>query len=218
MELPIRDRTTAGRALARALAAYGGRDDLIVLALPRGGVPVACEVAAALGAPLDLMLVRKLGVPGQPELAMGAVASGGTRVLNPNIIQALGIREAAIERVAEEENRELERREAAYRGARPRPAVADRCVFLVDDGLATGATMRAAIAALRQLGPARVVVVAPIAPADTVRMLGELADEVVCLATPEPFMAIGQWYEDFTQVSDAEVRALLQRAWARESD
>lgn len=217
LKLPIRDRATAGRALAQSLAGYAGRDDLLILALPRGGVPVAFEVAAALRAPLDLMLVRKLGVPGQPELAMGAIAGGGIRALNPEIIQSLGIVDAVIEHVAAEELLELERRETTYRDDHHRPEVAGRCVFLIDDGLATGATMRAAIAALRQQGPARIVVAVPVAPADTVTFLRKLADEMVCLATPEPFYAIGQWYEDFTQITDDEVRALLQRAWQAET-
>lgn len=216
MRLPIQDRTAAGRALARALGEYAGRGDLVVLALPRGGVPVASEVAAALAAPLDLMLVRKLGVPGQPELAMGAIASGGIRVLNPDVVHGLGIADAVIVRVAESEHRELERREQAYRGRRPRPVVTRCCVVLVDDGLATGATMRAAVAALRPQNPARIVVAAPVAPPDTATVLRDVADDVVCLATPEPFYAIGQWYRDFAQVTDDEVRMLLERAWKTE--
>lgn len=212
--LPLRDRTRAGRALAEALRSCRDRKDLLVLALPRGGVPVAFEVAAALGAELDVMIVRKLGVPGQSELAMGAIASGGIRVLNPDIIAALGIAERAIEAVADVETRELERRERAYRGDRARPAVAGKCVILVDDGVATGATMRAAISALRGQHPAGIVVAVPVAPPDTVAALRREADEVVCLATPEPFLAIGRWYLEFPQLTDEEVRERLAVSWA----
>ncbi|MGD8853214.1 MAG: phosphoribosyltransferase [Gammaproteobacteria bacterium] len=215
MELPIRDRTEAGHALGDALAAYAGRDDVIVLALPRGGVPVGYEVAEAIGADLDLMLVRKLGTPGQLELAMGAIASGGTRVLNQEIIDGLSIGEATLEDVAQREQQELERRQRAYRGDRPLPELRAQCVILVDDGIATGATMRAAIAALRQQAPARIVVAVPVAPPDTVARLRREADEVVCLETPAPFVAIGRWYQDFPQLSDADVRDLLSRAWNR---
>ena len=203
--IPFRDRLQAGRALGAALQAYRGRNDVLVLALPRGGVPVACEVADLLGAQVDLMIVRKLGTPGQEELAMGAIASGGVRVMNRDVIEALQIPERAIG--------EAERREHAYRGQRPRPAVADQCVILVDDGVATGATMRAAIAALRQQKPARVVVAVPVAPPDTVDVLRSEADEVVCLAMPEPFRAIGCWYVEFPQLSDEEVRTRLSRSW-----
>ncbi len=213
IELPIENRQVAGQALAEALDAYRDRDDVIVLGLPRGGVPVALEIATALGAPLDLMLVRKLGTPGQEELAMGAIASGGGRVMNEHVVQALGISQQAIERVAERESMELKRREQAYRGKRPWPKLADRCVILVDDGLATGATMRAAVAAVRTQQPARIVVAVPVAPADTIALLREEADEVICLAEPEPFQAIGLWYIDFSQVSDEEVREMLGMAW-----
>jgi putative phosphoribosyl transferase len=216
MELPIENRQAAGRALAEALDAYRDRDDVIVLALPRGGVPVALEIAAALGAPLDLMLVRKLGTPGQEELAMGAIASGGGRVMNERVVQALGISQQAIERVAEREGRELQRREQLYRGKRPWPDLRDRCVMLVDDGLATGATMRAAVEAVRARQPAHVVVAVPVAPADTIALLREEADAVICLAEPEPFQAIGLWYMDFSQVSDEEVREMLDVAWNRQ--
>jgi putative phosphoribosyl transferase len=211
--LPFRDRIVAGQALAQALHAYRGRGDLLVLALPRGGVPVACEIAEALGAEVDLMIVRKLGTPGQEELAMGAIASGGIRVLNADIIASLGITQGAIEQVAARESKEIARREDAYRGNRPRPTVAGKCVILVDDGVATGATMRAGIAGLRQQKPAKIVVAVPVAPPDTVDLLLREADEVVCLETPEPFMAIGCWYVRFPQLSDDEVRECLARTW-----
>jgi putative phosphoribosyl transferase len=214
MVLPIKDRTEAGRALGAALKAYHERDDVLVLALPRGGVPVACEVAESLGAPVDLMVVRKLGTPGHTELAMGAIASGGVRVINQSIIFALHIDGKAIDEVARREQREVERREAAYRGKRTRADVERKCVILVDDGAATGATMRAAIAALRRQKPARIVVAIPVAPAETVEVLRSEADEVVCLETPEPFRAIGQWYVEFPQLSDEEVRERLARTWA----
>lgn len=213
--LPFADRTEAGRLLGRALSHYAGRDDVLVLALPRGGVPVAFEVIQAIHAPLDLMLVRKLGTPGQEELAMGAIASGGVRILNMDIVNSLGISERTIEEVAARERRELERRQRAYRGERPPPAVEGRCVILIDDGLATGATMRTAIKALRQQKPRRIVVAVPVAPVETVEMLRDEADEVVCLATPEPFFAIGRFYRDFPQTSDEEVKELLSRAWAK---
>jgi len=213
MKVPIRDRTSAGRALAEALKNYRGRDDVVVLALPRGGVPVASEVAGALGAQLDLMIVRKLGTPGQPELAMGAIASGGIRVLNDEIVSSLRISAEAINKVASREQQELERREQAYRGDRPRPAVEGKCIILIDDGVATGATMRAGIAALRRQRPARIIVAVPVAPFDTVELLRGEADEVVCLATPEPFFAIGRWYVEFPQLTDEEVREQLARMW-----
>lgn len=212
MDLPIADRTAAGRALADALQARYRDVNALVLALPRGGVPVAFEVARRLNAELDLMLVRKLGAPGQPELAAGAIASGGVRVLNQSVIDGLGIREADLARVASEEQRELERRDRLYRGDRPHPQVAGRKVILIDDGVATGATMRAAIAALRAQQPQEVVVAVPVAAEETVDVLSREADDVVCLATPSPFWAIGQWYRDFNQVSDDEVRRLLERA------
>lgn len=217
MQLPYEDRIQAGRRLAEQLQHYARRDDLLVLALPRGGVPVAYEVAQSLSAPLDLMLVRKLGTPGQEELAMGAIASGGARVLNEDLIRHLGIREATLEAVAADERKEMERRRQAYRGDRPEPKMAGRCVILVDDGVATGATMRVAVAALKQLGPARVVVAVPVAPPDTVAVLAREADEVICPATPEPFFGVGRWYEDFSQTGDEEVRQLLQAAWSRDA-
>lgn len=213
ISIPFHDRIAAGRALAAALDAYRDRRDVLVLALPRGGVPVATEVAAALGADIDLIIVRKLGVPGHSELAMGAIASGGIRVLNQHIISSLGIRDSEIEEVAKNEARELERREHAYRGVRPRPAIKGKCVILVDDGVATGATMRAAIEALRHQKPERIVVAVPVAPPDTVSRLRGEADEVVCLTSPETFWAIGQWYIEFPQLPDEAVREGLARVW-----
>ncbi|WP_227515500.1 phosphoribosyltransferase [Marinobacter salinus] len=215
VKLPINNRIEAGQALARAMSRYRGREDLLVLGLPRGGVPVAYEIAADLNVQLDLMLVRKLGTPGQKELAMGAIASGGIRVLNDEIVGALGISDEAIERVASEEQQELERREQAYRGDRSRPEIEGKCIILVDDGLATGASMRAAIEALRLQNPSSIVVAVPVAPSDTIGKLSAEADDVICLATPEPFMAIGNWYRDFTQVSDQEVKQTLNKAWER---
>jgi putative phosphoribosyl transferase len=212
--LPLRDRIQAGRALGAALRAYRGRSDVLVLALPRGGVPVACEVADALGARVDLVIVRKLGTPGHEELAMGAVASGGARVLNRDVTESLAIPDRVIEEIERRERKEIERRERAYRGARERPAVAGQCVILVDDGIATGATMRAAIAALRVQAPARIVVAVPVAPLETVVLLQGEADEVVCLATPEPFRAIGCWYVAFPQLMDEEVRERLAQSWS----
>jgi len=211
--LPFLDRVAAGQALAAALESQRGKDAL-VLALPRGGVPVAAEVAAALNAELDVMVVRKLGVPGHSELAMGAIASGGIRVLNSHVIASLRIQDTAIEAVARREQLELERREGAYRGRRPRPVIEGRWVILVDDGVATGATMRAAIAALRRQSPGRIVVAVPVAPRDTVDRLRSEADEVVCLATPESFWAIGQFYVEFPQLSDDAIREQLARNWA----
>jgi putative phosphoribosyl transferase len=213
MELPVKNRKAAGQALAEALQEYKERDDVIVLGLPRGGVPVALEVAEALGAELDLMLVRKLGTPWQKELAMGAIASGGSRVMNEGVVRSLNISEDDIRQVEEAERKELKRREQVYRGKRPWPGLANRCVILVDDGLATGATMRAAVDAVRQDGPAHLVVAVPVAPADTVEMLRKQVDNMVCLAVPERFMAIGQWYIDFSQVSDDEVRHILGKVW-----
>ena len=207
----FRNRNEAGRLLAKRLTAYANRPDVLVLALPRGGVPVAYEVARALGAPLDVFVVRKLGVPGHEELAMGAVATGGVRVLNDQIVQRLRIPEYIIDAVAAREQPELGRRERLYRGGRPPPDVRGRTVILVDDGLATGATMRAAIMALRQLQPARIVVAIPTASPETCEELKAEVDEVVCAITPEPFLAVGHWYEDFSQTTDEEVRDLLAR-------
>jgi predicted phosphoribosyltransferase len=207
-----RDRRHAGRILATALAPkYGRRDDVVVLALPRGGVPVAWEVARALHAPLDVFVVRKLGVPGQEELAMGALASGGVVVLNHDVVEALGIDENTLSRVAADELRELTRRERLYRGARPPTPVEDKTVILVDDGLATGSSMRAAVQALRQRGPRELVVAVPIAAPSTCKDLAEEVDDILCAATPEPMRAVGLWYEDFSQTTDDEVRELLER-------
>jgi erythromycin esterase-like protein/predicted phosphoribosyltransferase len=205
----FRNRREAGRLLAQKLAHYANRPDVIILALPRGGVPVAYEVARALNAPLDLFLVRKLGVPGYEELAMGAVATGGVRVLNDTIVSGLGIPDYLINAVAAKELEELKRRERVYRGGRPPPEVRGRTVILIDDGLATGATMQAAIKALRQLQPTRIVVAVPTAAPDTCETLRAEVDEVICAITPEPFHAVGRWYEDFAQTTDDEVRELL---------
>lgn len=213
---PYRNRTHAGQVLAETLKnVLGNRKDLLVLALPRGGVPVAYEIAAALSVPLDLLLVRKLGLPGHEELAMGAIASGGVRVMNENVVGPLGIPPALVERVARREEVELERRQREYRGNRPLPQVQGRCVIVVDDGLATGASMRVAVAALRQQKPARIVVAVPVAPPDTVRLLAREADEVICPATPEPFFGVGQWYDNFDQTDDEEIRRLLDLAWGQ---
>jgi len=198
--------------VATKLAQYAGRPDVIVLALPRGGVPVAHEVATSLGAPLDVFLVRKLGTPGHRELAMGAIASGGVRVLNDDVVRWYGIPEGAINAVARNEQEELERREREYRRDRPPRDLRERTVILVDDGLATGSTMRAAVEAVRLHKPARVIVAVPVAAAETCREFRALADEIVCAKTPEPFSAVGQWYVDFSQTTDDEVRALLEDA------
>jgi predicted phosphoribosyltransferase len=208
----FRDRSEAGRLLAAKLRTYANRPDVIVLALPRGGVPVAYEVATALGAPLDIFLVRKLGVPGYEELAMGAVATGGVRVLNDQVVQGLRIPDYVIDAVAAWELQELARREQVYRGERPQPNVRDRTVILVDDGLATGSTMLAALKALRQQQPARVVVAVPTASPVTCEEMRAEADDVVCAITPEPFYSVGLWYEDFSQTTDEEVRELLARS------
>src|SRR6266404_6549023 len=205
----FRDRHEAGRRLADKLVAYAKRPDVLVLALPRGGVPVAYEVARSLQAPLDVFLVRKLGVPGYEELAMGAVATGGVRVLNDELVERLGIPDQMIDAVAANERQELARRERLYRGGRPPPDVCGRTVILVDDGLATGATMFAAIEALRKLTPARIVVAVPTASPDTCEEMKKKADEVICAITPEPFHAVGRWYRDFSQTTDEEVRDLL---------
>jgi predicted phosphoribosyltransferase len=207
----FRDRREAGRLLAAKLTAYANRSDVIVLALPRGGVPVADEVARALGAPLDVFVVRKLGVPGSEELAMGAVATGGVRVLNDQLVNRLGIPDHLIDAVAVREGQELARRERLYRGGRPLLDVRDRTVILVDDGLATGATMHAAIAALRQLHPARIVVAVPTASPETCEEMRAEVDDVICAITPEPFQAVGRWYQDFAQTTDEEVQDLLTR-------
>jgi putative phosphoribosyl transferase len=212
MKLPLTNRAVAGRALADALDAYRDQKNILVLALPRGGVPVAYEVASALGAPLDLVLVRKLGAPGQRELAMGAIASDGTKVLNREIIKSLQITNEDIARVQREEEQELARREQTYRGDQVRPEIQGKTIILVDDGVATGATMRAAVSLLRTQNPGRIVIALPVAPAEIIDLLRREADEVICLHCPEPFLAIGYWYQDFTQVSDHEVRDILARA------
>lgn len=213
MTRPFRDRAEAGQALAARLgASYAECTDVLVLALPRGGVPVAFEVARVLAAPLDVYLVRKLGVPGHEELAMGAIASGGVRVLNEDVVRGLDIPDTTIDAVALVEQGELDRRERAYRDDRPAPAVAGRTVIVVDDGLATGATMRAAVAALRQQAPRRVVVAVPVAAPATYAEFRAEVDEVVCVITPEPFRAVGLWYENFAPTTDEEIHDLLARA------
>jgi len=208
------DRRHAGRVLASRLTKYAGRNDVIVLALPRGGVPVASEVASALSAPMDVFLVRKLGTPGHRELAMGAIASGGVRVVNEDVVRWYGISEAAIDRIAREEQEELERRERAYRDDRPAPDLTNKIVVLIDDGLATGSTMRAAAQAVRAHRPARVVIAVPVGAPQTCAELAVSADEVICVRMPEPFSAVGQWYLNFEQTDDAEVRELLQKSTA----
>ncbi len=208
----FRDRTEAGRLLAQRLRDYAGRDDVVVLALPRGGVPVGYEVAKELGAPLGVFVVRKLGVPGYEELAMGAIASGGVIVLDEGLVRRLGIDRAQLQRAIAREAHELERREEAYDGRRGPPQLEGKTVILVDDGLATGSTMRAAALAVPELNPARVVVAVPVAAEETCDEFRDLADEVVCQITPRPFHAVGVWYEDFSQTSDDEVRELLKRA------
>jgi predicted phosphoribosyltransferase len=214
----FKNRQEAGRVLAEDLErrGYGDRSDILVLGLPRGGVPVAYEVARALGAPLDVFIVRKLGVPGHEELAMGAIASGGVRVVNVEVVRMLGIRDEVIERAARVEEAELERRERDYRGDRPWPDVRGRTLMLIDDGLATGSTMRAAAEALRPQGAAAIVVAVPVAAEPTCAEFRDYVDDVVCAITPEPFRAVGLWYEDFSQTSDEEVRELLRRAWKEE--
>ena len=206
---PFRDRVEAGELLARKLADYRDRDDVVVLALPRGGVPVAREVARALGVPFDVYVVRKLGVPGHEELAMGAIATGGVRQINRDVVDALGIPGTVIDAVARREQLELERREQAYRGDRGALSLANKIVVLVDDGLATGSTMRAAVMAARQQHPAQVIVAVPVGAPSTCADLAAEADSVVCVRTPDPFVAVGLWYRDFTPTTDHEVRALL---------
>jgi putative phosphoribosyl transferase len=212
----FRDRSEAGKYLATRLLKYKNRPDVLVLALPRGGVPVAFEVAKALHAPLDIFLVRKLGVPGHEELAMGAIATGGVRVLNEEIVDQLSIPSRVIDSVAAKELEELRRREIAYRGDRPEPDVKGKTVILVDDGLATGSTVRAAAKALRQQGPARIVVAVPVSAPETCDEYRIGVDEIVCAVTPEPFYGVGLWYRDFSQTTDEEVRELLERARAEQ--
>src|SRR5216117_1523267 len=212
MERVFENRAEAGRELAEKLDKYSGREDVIVLGLPRGGVPVAYEVAKRLRAPLDVFIVRKLGVPGFEELAAGAIASGGVRVLNEDVIRSIPHADQAIEAVTTRETTELQRREQTYREGRPEPDLRDRIAILVDDGLATGATMRAAVKALRQRGAAKIVVAVPVGPPDTCHEIEEQADETVCLSMPEFFQAVGQYYEDFSQTTDEDVRELLTSA------
>jgi predicted phosphoribosyltransferase len=206
------NRIDAGSQLGLVLSEYADRADTLVLGLPRGGVPVAFEVARALNAPLDVFIVRKLGVPGHEEVAMGAIATGGAILIDDTVVRELRIRDSQIDAVIEAEQRELERRERQFRGDRPPPDIAGRTVIIVDDGLATGASMRVAVAALRQEHPGRIVVAVPIAPPDTCVALSREADDVVCAVTPEPFYAVGLWYEDFNQTTDEEVHDLLERA------
>lgn len=208
---PFANRRKAGQELARLLEQYKGQPDVVVLALPRGGVPVAYEVARVLEAPLDVFLVRKLGVPGHEELAMGAIASGGVRVLNADVVTWYGISDEVIDAAGEREQAELERRERAYRDSRPPAPIDGRIVILIDDGLATGSTMRAAVQAIRAQGPKRIVVAVPVGAEDTCRDFAPLADDVVCAQTPRDFRAVGLWYRDFSQTSDDEVRALLDQ-------
>ena len=214
MPPPFRNRRDAGQQLATKLAAYAGDPNSIILALPRGGVPVAYEVARALGIPLDVFVVRKLGVPGHRELAMGAIATGGTRVLNTEVVHTLGISPMMIEAVAAQEQRELNRQEHVFRAGRLAAEVGGRNVILIDDGLATGSTMRAAIAALRQSHPARILVAVPVGAIETCDQLGRETDGVICLFTPTPFQAVGLSYDNFDQTTDQEVRALLEGAIA----
>lgn len=211
--LPYSDRLAAARVLLSQLRSYRGRSDVIVLALPRGGVPVGCEIARGLGVDFDILVVRKLGLPGHSELAMGAVAGTDIVLRNRQVIRASGVSEDAFEAVERREREEVRRREKAYRGNRPTPSLSRRCVILVDDGLATGSTIIAAIEAVRRRHPSRVVVAVPVAPPDTIERLQREADEVVCPATPPNFRAIGQFYEDFSQLDDREVRAWLREAW-----
>ena len=212
MEYPFRDRSEAGQELAHELMAYAGREDVIVMALPRGGVPVAFEVARALQAPLDVLVVRKLGVPGHEELAMGAIAGGGVLVIEPVVIEDLSIPPDVVADVAAREEQERLRREREYRGDRPEPDVRGRTIILVDDGLATGSTMRAAVSALRKLQPARIVVAVPVAAPAACADLAPEVEEIVCARTPAPFRSVGSWYLDFSQTTDEEVRDLLARA------
>jgi predicted phosphoribosyltransferase len=210
--VPFRDRTEAGQYLATKLGAYSGRSDVIILALPRGGVPVGYEVAVALHATLDVFMVRKLGLPGHEELAIGAIATGGAKVFDHYLIRELGISEEELARVVAREERELERREIEYRGHRPPVSVTGHTTILVDDGLATGYTMRAAVAALKQEGAAQIVIAVPVAPPETCDSFRTEVHEIVCAVTPEPFLAVGLWYRDFRQTTDEEVRDLLARA------
>lgn len=215
IEVPIPDRVAAGRTLARMLEPYRNKTDTIVLALPRGGVPVAWEIARELALPLDLLLVRKLGIPGHEEYAMGAIASGGVRVFNEEALRFGRVDDVSLELVSQREQRELERRDRLYRDERPQPVLAGQQVLLVDDGLATGSTMRAAVQAVRQQGPARIVLVVPVASVEAIAVLTPLVEEIVCPLVPDWLSSIGEWYRDFSQTSDREVQELLRQAWER---
>jgi putative phosphoribosyl transferase len=206
------DRTDAGKRLAERLSEYANREDVLILALPRGGVPVAFEVAKELNVKMDVFIVRKLGVPGNEELAMGAIASGNIRVLNEDVVRSFRIPQKVIDEATANELRELERRERIYRGNRPAPKISGMTVILIDDGLATGATMRAAVAAVKSQNPAKVIITVPVAAPDTCSAFRKEVDEVICVATPEPFYGVGAWYEDFSQTTDKEVIELLDRA------
>jgi putative phosphoribosyl transferase len=214
--MPFADRRTAGRELATRLSAYRGHPDVVVLGLPRGGVPVAFEIAEALDAPLDVFVVRKLGMPGQPEFAIGAIASGGVRVLSDDVISMYGVPRSTIEAITSQERGELHRREREYRDGRALGDLRHKTVILADDGLATGSTMRAAVDAVRALGPKRIIVAVPVGAPDTCREFANIADEIVCARMPESFSAVGRWYRDFSQTTDQEVQMLLrERAAAR---
>jgi putative phosphoribosyl transferase len=216
MKTQFFNRTEAGQFLAENLGSYANRDDVLVLALPRGGVPVAAEVAKRLNAPLDVFVVRKLGLPGHPELAMGAIASGGVRVFNGEVVNALRIPDEVIDAVSAEELAELQRREKVYRAGLPPLDVEGKTIIVVDDGIATGSTMLAAVSALRQLNAARIIIAAPVVAASTYREMQRHADEVIAVILPERFYAVGQWYEDFSQTSDEKVRELLAQAIRRQ--
>lgn len=215
MDERFQNRTEAGRRLAAALGRYAGRTDVLVLGLPRGGVPVASEIASALDAPLDVFIVRKLGLPGHEEFGIGAIAHGGMRIVDESVLRAYGVDSETLDRITSRELRELERREQRYRDGRPFPAIENRIVILVDDGLATGSTMRAAVAALREKRPREIVVAVPVGARETCAAMATLADEVVCLETPDPFYAVGLWYVNFEQTEDEEVHELLERAAAK---
>jgi putative phosphoribosyl transferase len=217
IQLPYQNRVEAAHVLLESLRPYRERSDVLVLGLPRGGIPVAYEVATALEVPLDLLLVRKLGVPGHEELALGAIATGGVRFLNQDVIRRLDISAQTIESVTEKAYRELQRREGAYRGGQSLPELTHRCVMLIDDGLATGATMRAAVTTVRQSEAPQIIVAVPVAPAATITRLCQETNHIVCPATPAPFHSISRWYVDFPQVPDAEVRACLDATWQRQS-
>ena len=208
----FKDRRDAGKKLAQKLSAYASRSDVVILALPRGGVPVAYEVALTLNAPLDIFTVRKLGLPGHEELAMGAIATGGARVINQDVVRSFHVPQGVVEAVAKQELRELERRERAFRGDRMMREVHDKTAILIDDGLATGASMQAAIKGLRAKDPTRIVVAVPTAPLETCEAFKQLVDEMICATTPEPFYGVGQWYEDFSQVTDDQVQTFLEQA------